>query len=194
VVTPRRAVFLDRDGVINENVFYPDTGEWEAPRGPEDFKEIAGVLEAMQRLEEAGYTLFIVSNQPNMAKRKASLDDHEAIDAKLQACLMRRGVTVAARFYCFHHPKGLEPALTGLCACRKPSPYFLEQAAETWEVDLSASWMVGDRASDVECGRRAGTRTIRIIEPGAFEDGPEADFRAVTLAAAVSLILEQIAI
>ena len=82
-----KAVFLDRDGVINANVFYADTGEVEAPRTAADFTLLPGVLEAMQRLQSAGYLLFLVSNQPNQAKRKATAADHDAIQVKLKAAL-----------------------------------------------------------------------------------------------------------
>ena len=82
-----RAVFLDRDGVINANIFYADTGEVEAPRTVADFTILPGVLEAMQQLQDAGFLLFVVSNQPNQAKRKATRADHDAIQAKLAAAL-----------------------------------------------------------------------------------------------------------
>ena len=78
-----RAVFLDRDGVINANVFYADTGETEAPRTVADFQLLPGALAAMKRLRDAGFLLFVVSNQPNQAKRKATRADHDAIQARL---------------------------------------------------------------------------------------------------------------
>ena len=109
----RRAVFLDRDGVINANVFYADTGEVEAPRTVADFHILPGALEAMKRMRDAGYLLFVVSNQPNQAKRKASRADHDAIQARLAEALEEAGVRVEEFFYCFHHPKGIEPSLSG---------------------------------------------------------------------------------
>jgi D-glycero-D-manno-heptose 1,7-bisphosphate phosphatase len=157
-----KAVFLDRDGVINANVFYADTGEVEAPRIAADFQFLPGVLEAMQRLQAAGYLLFVVSNQPNRAKRKATKADHDAIQAKLAAALDAGGIAVIDYFYCFHHPQGVEPSLSGPCDCRKPSPFFLNQARDAHGLDMAASWMVGDRDSDIACGRAAGVRTIRI--------------------------------
>jgi D-glycero-D-manno-heptose 1,7-bisphosphate phosphatase len=162
-----KAVFLDRDGVINANVFYPDTGEMEAPRKAEDFAILPGALEAMERLQQAGYLLFVVSNQPNQAKRKASAADHGAIQAKLAAALDAAGIRVEKFFYCFHHPKGVEPSLSSSCDCRKPSPYFLRQAQHAYEVDMAQSWMVGDRETDIACGVAAGVKTIHIALKGA---------------------------
>jgi D-glycero-D-manno-heptose 1,7-bisphosphate phosphatase len=160
----RRAVFLDRDGVINANVFYADTGETEAPRTAADFQILPGALEAMKRLQDAGYLLFVVSNQPNQAKRKATRADHEAIQSKLTKALDQAGVKVEEFFYCFHHPKGLEPALSGPCDCRKPSPYFLNLAWQSHDLDMAHSWMVGDREADIACGLAAGVQTIRIVK------------------------------
>ena len=163
-----KAVFLDRDGVINANVFYVDTGETEAPRTVADFQLMPGALDAMKRLQGAGYLLFVVSNQPNQAKRKATLADHEAIQAKLAAEIASVQVKIEEFYYCFHHPDGIEPSLSGACDCRKPSPYFLNRARDSHGLDMSRSWMVGDRESDVTCGRAAGTRTLHI--PGDAAD------------------------
>jgi D-glycero-D-manno-heptose 1,7-bisphosphate phosphatase len=159
-----RAVFLDRDGVINANVFYADTGEVEAPRTVAEFNILPGVLEAMKALQAAGYLLFVVSNQPNRAKRKATRADHDAIQAELATALAGAGIRVEEFFYCFHHPQGIEPSLSGSCDCRKPSPFFLNQAKAAHGLDMATSWMVGDRESDIACGRAAGVRTIYITQ------------------------------
>lgn len=180
----RKAVFLDRDGVINANVFYADTGAFEAPRTVGDFQILAGTLEAMKRLQQAGYLLFIVSNQPNQAKHKATQADHDAIQARLEAALDGAGVKIEAFFYCFHHPNGVEPLLSGPCSCRKPSPYFLEQARREHDLDMSQSWMIGDRETDIACGRGAGVRTIRIgtaPDPAADRTAPDLKDAALML-------------
>ena len=158
----KRAVFLDRDGVINANVFYADTGETEAPRSAADFHILPRALGAMKRLRDGGYLLFLVSNQPNQAKRKATRADHEAIQAKLAAELDGAGVRIEEFFYCFHHPNGIEPSLSGPCECRKPSPFFLNLARDAHGLDMGQSWMVGDRDSDIACGQAAGVKTLHI--------------------------------
>lgn len=159
-----KAVFLDRDGVINANVYYADSGEFEAPRTAGDFTLLPGALDAMKQLADAGYLLFLVSNQPNQAKRKATAADHGAIQAKLVAALAAAGIKVEEFFYCFHHPKGVEPSLSGPCDCRKPSPYFLNRARDAHDLDMAQSWMVGDRDTDIACGKAAGVRTISIAD------------------------------
>jgi D-glycero-D-manno-heptose 1,7-bisphosphate phosphatase len=180
----RRAVFLDRDGVINANVFYADSGEAESPRTVADFNLLPDTLDAMKRLQDAGYLLFVVSNQPNQAKRKAAAADHDSIQRKLAAALDAAEITVTDFFYCFHHPKGIEPALSGPCGCRKPSPYFLNQARAKYGLDMAQSWMVGDRNTDISCGRAAGVKTVRIAE----DEDPVADHTTASLSEAVLII------
>jgi D-glycero-D-manno-heptose 1,7-bisphosphate phosphatase len=183
----RKAVFLDRDGVINANVFYAETGEVEAPRTAADFTVLPGALDAMKQLANAGYLLFVVSNQPNQAKRKATAADHDAIQHKLAAALDAAGITVSEFLYCFHHPKGVEPALSGPCDCRKPLPYFLNQARDAHGLDIAQSWMVGDRDTDIQCGQAAGARTIYIAENAKNAAG--ADHVAASLRLAGDIIL-----
>ena len=180
-----KAVFLDRDGVINANVFYADSGEIEAPRTVADFTILPGALEAMKQLADAGYLLFLVSNQPNQAKRKATVADHDAIQTKLAAALDAAGIRIEEFFYCFHHPKGVEPSLSGPCDCRKPSPYFLNKARAAHDLDMAQSWMVGDRDTDIQCGKAAGVRTIRV----AMTADAVADFTVTDLAAGAGLIV-----
>lgn len=152
-----RAVFLDRDGVLNRNVWNPATSTYESPLAPEQFELAPNVIPALRLLRDAGFLLFLVSNQPNYAKGKASISTLEAIHERLEAALIRARIRFAAYYYCFHHP-----AFSGECICRKPSPYFLYRARDSFQVDLAHSWMVGDRATDIECGHAAGARTVEI--------------------------------
>ncbi len=183
----RRAVFLDRDGVINHNVLNPATGELEAPLTAAEFKVLPGVPEALRSLQKAGYLLFVVSNQPNHAKGKSTLDELRAIDRKLQRELAAMRVEMAERYYCRHHPEGVVPEYSVVCECRKPSPYFLRKAAREFGIDLGQSWMVGDRVTDVECGRAAGVRTALVGTSGM--PCVEADWTGEDLAEAVEHIL-----
>ena len=181
-----KAVFLDRDGVINANVFYADSGEVEAPRTVADFTILPGALEAMKQLADAGFLLFLVSNQPNQAKRKATAADHDAIQARLVTALAAAGIRIEKFFYCFHHPRGVEPSLSGPCDCRKPSPYFLNRARDAYDLDMTQSWMVGDRDTDIACGKAAGVHTISIADD-VRDMG--ADRAAASLAQAGGIIL-----
>lgn len=186
------AVFLDRDGVINRNVPDSATGHYGAPRFASEFALVPGAIEALRRLRTAEFRLFLVSNQPNYAKGKSSLEDLAAIHTRLEDELKAAGIEFAATYYCYHHPQGTVPGYSGACECRKPSPYFLLKARDEFGLSLADSWMIGDRATDVECGRAAGARTIRIAEdhPGERAAGEmKAEFEARDLAEAVEIIL-----
>ncbi|HEX3470597.1 MAG TPA: HAD family hydrolase [Silvibacterium sp.] len=185
-----RAVFLDRDGVINRNALNPATGEYESPLTEADFEFAPGVFEAMQVLRAAGFLLFLVSNQPNYAKGKSSLRTLNSIHEKLLSGLKLAGIEFADFYYCFHHPQGSVVGYSRRCECRKPSPYFLLKAQAEFDVDLRRSWMVGDRQTDVECGIAAGTKAI-LIHAGVL--APEAEMQpdgiAPDLFSAARLIL-----
>jgi D-glycero-D-manno-heptose 1,7-bisphosphate phosphatase len=152
-----RAVFLDRDGVLNRNVFYADTGAWESPRTPASVELTCGIGPALGSLRAAGYLLIVVSNQPNAAKGKCTRESLDQVHAQVVSLLAAEDVHLDAHYLCLHHPEH-----TGPCNCRKPSPFFLLEAAAEYGIDLTRSWMIGDRASDIECGRAAGTRTAWI--------------------------------
>ncbi len=188
------AVFLDRDGVLNKNVFYPDAGEWESPRTKADLELCVGVGKALERLIQAGFKLFIVSNQPSFAKNKTSLDDLKEVAVQLESSFAAQGVTFCEAFYCYHHPQGVQPGYSGSCNCRKPAPYFLIQAAGKYDLDLSRSWMVGDRDSDIECGLAAGVTTIQVMSDHPTEKAGKSipHFYATDLPGAVGIINAEI--
>lgn len=158
-----RAIFLDRDGLLNELVFYSDTKEWESPRVPEDLVLRPGAATAIRKLLNTGWHLFLVSNQPSAAKGKTTLRDLQQVHESLVSGFEPDAFTEA--FYCHHHPDSIVEALRGPCHCRKPSPYFLEEAARRYGLSLSSCWMVGDQDTDIACGRAAGCRTILVPNP-----------------------------
>jgi D-glycero-D-manno-heptose 1,7-bisphosphate phosphatase len=159
------ALFLDRDGLLNELVFYPSSGEWESPRIRADFRLLPGVGGALAAFSEAGWPLFLVSNQPSCAKGKTTMADLLDVHAALLEALAPLGVAFREAYYCYHHPDSIVPELKGPCACRKPSPHFLREAARVHGLDLSASWMIGDQDMDLLCGRNAGCRTVLVPDP-----------------------------
>ncbi len=188
-----RAVFLDRDGVVNQNVYYQHTGEWEAPLSPDHFEIVEGALDVLRSLQSVGFLLFVVSNQPNVAKGKATMETLNAIHQRLLAALGQAHVRITDFYYCYHHPKGVVPELAIDCDCRKPSPHFLLKAARDYNIALAQSWTVGDRDTDIECGHAAGTRTIRIIDELGNGSG-KADYNAPDLSAAAQIILREAAL
>lgn len=190
--TARAAVFLDRDGTINENVFNPASGKWEAPLVPDDFRLVPDACSALRALQAADYALILISNQPNFAIGKASLDTMAAIHDRLVAALAEGGVRLTDAFYCYHHPTGHAPGFSGPCVCRKPSPYYLNMAQRRYGIDMARSWMIGDRPADVGVGRAAGVRTIFIASTGHTPltvVDPTPDLHVASLRAATDAIL-----
>lgn len=188
----RPAVFLDRDGVINRNVLDPASGEYGAPLMANALQIAPGAIDGLLALQRAGFPLFLISNQPNYAKGKSSLEELAAIHLRLQRELDAAGISFTDFYYCLHHPDGKVPGYSGPCECRKPSPYFVYKARDEHGLELETSWMIGDRVADIECGRTAGLGTIRITEDHPAERGGDeipADFEASDLAHAVEIIL-----
>lgn len=161
----KKAVFLDRDGVINRLVYNAVSGQFESPHREEDLELFPWSISALQALQHKGYMLFLISNQPSHAKGKTPLERIKAIHARFDEILRCEGVIFTEYYYCYHHPQGIVEEYTCECQCRKPKPYFVEKAKEKYGFDESASWLVGDRDSDILCGEQAGLRTILIREP-----------------------------
>lgn len=157
-----KAVFLDRDGVINRLVFNPDTGQYESPHHVRDLVVNPRVYQSLKSLMKENFLLFLVSNQPSYAKGKTTLENIREIHGELHKQLAGNGILFAEYYYCYHHPEGIVPEYSGTCDCRKPSPYFLLKAREKYQLDFNQSWMVGDQDTDIMCGQRCGVKTILV--------------------------------
>ena len=161
---PRRAIFLDRDGVVVEDVG-PVVGS-------DQLRVIPGVPEALRRLHDAGFVLLLTTNQSVVARGLITEAQLEAIHAELGRLLVAGGgPTLDASYYCPHHPNATLPAYRVECACRKPRSGMLHRGRDEYAVDLSASYMIGDRLTDIIAGAKAGCRTI-LVETGKHEDPP----------------------
>lgn len=156
----QKAIFLDRDGTINKYVGFL--------KEPEEFELIAGVAEAIKKINHSGYLCIVISNQPVIARGDCSFEVLQAIHDKMETLLGKEGAFVDAIYYCPHHPdKGFEgerPEYKLDCNCRKPKPGLLLQAAKDWNIDLSQSYMIGDSERDLEAGRNAGCIQAILIE------------------------------
>jgi len=187
------AAFLDRDGVLVGLVPHPLSGQPESPLDPEDVVLLPGAAAAVRRLREAGYLVVGVSNQPAAAKGLVDMGTLEGVQTRVVELLEREGAGPDAFSLCFHHPQGVLPELTRACDCRKPAPGMLLEAAKRLDLDLEASWMVGDTDGDVAAGRAAGCRTVLIENPGSAHkragDTPS-DAKAPDLPAAVERIVD----
>jgi D-glycero-D-manno-heptose 1,7-bisphosphate phosphatase len=159
-----RAIFLDRDGVINRLIFNPQTGEYESPHYVKDFALYPWTLKSLLKLKRMGYLLFLVSNQPSFAKGKTSLENIMVIHNKLHELLVKNHIHFAEYFYCYHHPNGIVPEFAVECTCRKPGTLFLSIASEKYNFSIENSWFIGDKNTDVLCGHFFGLKTILIDE------------------------------
>jgi D-glycero-D-manno-heptose 1,7-bisphosphate phosphatase len=185
-----KAVFLDRDGVINKPVFNSDTGEYESPHHPEDLYLFEWTIESLKKINTEGYLIFVVSNQPSYAKGKTSLENIKKIHENLKNELEKQGVFIQEYYYCYHHPKGIVKEYSCECECRKPKPYFLLKAKKDYDIDLNCSWMVGDRDTDIFCGQNAGVKTILVEEEKSLNNRGKSkpDFYSKNLKDAVNII------
>jgi len=158
----KRAVFLDRDGTIIKMFKNPVTGLMELPKVPEQVEFCDGAVEGMRRLQDAGYALFVISNQPDVAKGKQTPKQAIAIHHRFSRLLYDLEINILRFYYCYHHPDGIHPYLSVKCSCRKPAPGFIIEADEQFDLDLKKSWIVGDMITDVQCGKNAGINAILI--------------------------------
>jgi D-glycero-D-manno-heptose 1,7-bisphosphate phosphatase len=150
-----RAVFLDRDGVIIEDV------DWLTHPG--QIHVLPGVPQALRRLAQTGFRLIVATNQPIIARGFATEAQLEALHAAMAAQLTAAGAPPLDLFYfCPHHPNATLPAYRVLCDCRKPRPGLLLRAARDFRLDLPASFMIGDRPTDIAAGAAAGCRTVLV--------------------------------
>jgi D-glycero-D-manno-heptose 1,7-bisphosphate phosphatase len=189
----KQAVFIDRDGVLNELVINNETNDYEPPHVPEDLILFPYTFEILQILQEAQFDLFLISNQPDYAKGKTTLENLKMVHEKLDRNLRLEGIHFREYYYCYHHPKGNVPGYSFECECRKPKPFFIQMAAKRYFIDLSNSWMIGDRDSDIECGKAAGIKTIMIENPQSskYRGSSKPDFTAANLKDALEIILNK---
>jgi len=193
----RGAVFVDRDGTLNEVVYHHELGVIDTPFTVRQFRLLPGASRAVKALNTAGIPVFLASNQPGPAKGRFTLKVFEGIARKMRAELRKGGARLDGEYYCLHHPDARVKAYRRKCTCRKPGPGMLLEAARENKLDLGRSWMVGDGMADVKAGRAAGCRTIllgnlkcdlcRLLD----REGARPDFIVPNLFNAVDIILEE---
>jgi D-glycero-D-manno-heptose 1,7-bisphosphate phosphatase len=148
------AAFLDRDGVLNVDLGYAhrtDQLEW-----------IPGAQEAVRLLNEAGYYVFVISNQSGVARGYFDENSVKSFHARMQADLSAHGAHIDAFYYCPHHTEGTIKSVAVQCRCRKPGPGMLEQAAVEWPIDTKASFLIGDKDEDVAAAAAFNIRGIKF--------------------------------
>jgi D-glycero-D-manno-heptose 1,7-bisphosphate phosphatase len=149
-----RAIFLDRDGTLIEERHYLSD--------PKQVTLLPGVVEGLILLEKAGFLLFVVSNQSGVARGYFTEDDVKAVNEELDRQLRMLKIGIEKYYFCPHHPNGSIEQYAIHCDCRKPKSGFLIQAAKEYSLDLTRSWMVGDKISDAITGESLGVKGILV--------------------------------
>ncbi|MDE5774645.1 MAG: HAD-IIIA family hydrolase [Muribaculaceae bacterium] len=166
----QKAIFLDRDGTINEYVGFL--------RHPDQLHLIPGAAEAIREINASGYLAVVITNQPVIARGEVTVDGLDEIHRRMATLLGREGAYIDALYYCPHHPdRGFEgevPELKIECDCRKPKPGLILRAAADYNIDLSASYMIGDSEADIRAGEAAGCHAVLIAR-----NAPDALLHAV---------------
>ena len=144
-----KAVFLDRDGTLNVDTSYTYK--------PEDLELLPNVIDALTLLKAAGFLLIVITNQSGVGRGYYTLSDVENFHKQIQVILKKRNIQIDRFYICPHTPEDK-------CNCRKPSPYLIYKAAEDYDIDLSASFLLGDKQSDIESGQVSGVKSYLISE------------------------------
>ena len=181
-----RAVFLDRDGTIIELVEYVyDRSQ---------VKFIPRASEAIRLLNESGFKVIIITNQPGVARGRFTEETLREINEYIQELLAKEGAHIDKVYYCPHHAEGVIEEYAKECDCRKPKPGMIERAVHELGIDLKGSFVIGDRTMDVEAGNRAGCKTILLADKDALNNENEidliADYVAPDLYEAVEWLME----
>ena len=176
----KRAFFLDRDGVIIEQIEYI--------KEPDEVKLTPGAADALKLIHENGFLVVVVSNQSGIARKKFTLEELMAVQSRMYELLAERGEKIDGFYFCPHDPH------VESCPCRKPKPGMILQAARELGIDVSASFMIGDRPADVETGLNAGCRDCAMVltgyGAGKADEARERGYRVVsTLPDAVKALL-----
>ncbi|MDH4222395.1 MAG: HAD family hydrolase [candidate division Zixibacteria bacterium] len=157
-----KAVFLDRDGVINQIVYHRDIGIVDTPFHPSQFKLLPDVKKALRKINRLGLKTILVSNQPGVAKKHMSLKNFYSIDQKMRKEMSKNKVTLDAVYYCLHHPQGSDKRFKKNCSCRKPKPGLILRASKELKIDPETSYLVGDSLTDIQAGKKAGCTTFLL--------------------------------
>lgn len=186
----KKAVFFDRDGTINEEVGYI--------RDLNHLKLISGAADSIKRLRNAGFLAVLVTNQSGPARGYYSEDWVLQLNNRVQELLEQEGTMLDIMYYCPHLPDGVVEEYSIECNCRKPEIGMFLKAREEFNIDLTNSYMMGDKATDAEAGRNAGCKSILLktgygerVLAGDYQHLPEADYIAEDINSATNWILER---
>ncbi len=186
----KKAVFFDRDGTINEEAGYI--------RDLKNLKLIKGASSAIEKLRSNGYLAILITNQSGPARGYYDEEWVKTLNLTVQNLLISENTKLDEMYYCPHLPDGIVPEYTMNCDCRKPENALFMRAKEKFDIDLSQSFMIGDKATDVEAGHNAGCKGILLktgygeqVLKGKYQSVPDADYIADDILDAANWILAQ---
>jgi len=185
-----KAVFLDRDGVLNEMFFDKEKNEFRPPHSIKETRIILNSINAVRLLNKYNYLVFVVSNQPDYAKGKTNIENLYEVKEYIKNQMSNYGCSIIRYYYCYHHPQGIVDGYNIKCECRKPGTMFVESALKEFSVKRENSFFIGDRISDIQCGIDSGLKTIYIEnEIYKLKDYIMPDYTANDLYSAVNKII-----
>lgn len=158
----KKAVFLDRDGVIIKMYYDRNFGTIDTPLSIKQITFVPGIFELLHLAKKLGYLLILISNQPGVGIKKISLKAHNEMKDYITKSLRREGITLDGQYYCMHHPYASISKYRKECTCRKPKIGLLIQASKDFNIDLKKSWVIGDGVYDIIAGCRVGCKTILV--------------------------------
>ena len=191
---PVKAVLLDRDGIINELMYFPEQGTVDSPFLVDQMRLTPFAVSSINRFHELGFRVFVISNQPGMAKGHFDEATFDSISRRMRKLLKEGDAYVDGEYYCFHHPQGSLEKYRMVCDCRKPLPGLILKAARENNFSIPDTFMIGDGIVDVKAGRAAGCRTILVASVNGFllkllaDQNAEPDFLVRTLHEAVKVV------
>lgn len=150
-----KAVFLDRDGTLIKEKNYLHK--------PDEIELEEKVISALQKFSEQGFLLFMVTNQSGIGQGLFKVKDFLSVQSRLLDMLSRQGIYFKNFYYCPHHPTKAKGKYKRICNCRKPKPGMLIKAIKNYNIDVSRSFMIGDKLSDIEAGNRLGLKTVLVL-------------------------------
>lgn len=163
MVSKSRAVFLDRDGVVNDLVYHEEEGRVLSPFSARELRVFPYVAQTVRTLkDDLGFKVVVISNQPGVGKRQFTYRELQRMNQKVRRALAAGGASFDGEYYCLHHPNALIQRYRTDCDCRKPKPGMLLKAAEDHGIDLGDSFFVGDSLIDVKAGKGAGCKTVLV--------------------------------
>ncbi len=154
----KKALFVDRDGVLNKMVHY--SHGWDSPQKPEDVQLVTGIADVISWANKRNILVIEISNQPGVAKAKMTQEIADAIESRVHELLREQNALIDATYICPHHPDAKVESLRLHCDCRKPKAGLFFKVSKDLDIYLSGSIFIGDKNTDVEAGRTAGTKTI----------------------------------